>query len=230
MNPTARKLEQALGKKRDRLKLALTHPSHRYENSHVPDDNQRLEYLGDAVLSLATAEYLYKTHPDLREGDMSKLRSNLTEDRKLSEIAADMGLGAYLLLGRGEAGSGGAERASNLADALESVVGAAWLDGGVRAVHKIFKKVFLPELEGLLTSSGSANPKGALQEFAQRNGFPAPTYETVAESGPDHDRMFTVEVSACRKSWQAEAGSKREAERLAAVQALEELLPSPGKN
>ncbi|MCF7849705.1 MAG: ribonuclease III [Kiritimatiellales bacterium] len=233
MKPGPRRLEQAIGyrfRKRAHLRLALTHPSYRYENSDAQDDNQRLEFLGDAVLSLTTAEHLYNSCPDLREGDMSKLRSHLTEDRKLAGIAAELGLSSELLLGRGEAGSGGADRASNLADALEAVLGAAWLDGGMRAVRKIFGKVFLPELEILLNSNGAPNPKGTLQEFAQRNGFPVPTYETLAESGPDHDRIFTVEVTACSKSWRAEAGSKREAERLAAVQALEELVPDIGNN
>jgi len=228
MKSTLRKFEKALGyrfRKHDCLKLALTHPSYRYENDPGQDDNQRLEYLGDAVLSFITAEYLYTNYPNLREGEMSKLRSNLTEDRKLAEIASRLNLGECLLLGRGEAASGGAERTSNLADALEATVGAAWLDGGLRAVRKIFKKVFLSELQHLLTSSVSANPKGALQEFAQKHGFDIPIYSTIAESGPDHDRIFTVEVCVCNQCWRAMASSKREAERKAALLALHDLHP-----
>ncbi len=221
-----RKLEQTIGyrfKKKAILELALTHPSYRYENSAASDDNQRLEYLGDAVLSLVSAEYLFKNKPDAREGDMSKLRSRLTEDRKLAQIGEALELGNYLRLGKGEEKNGGATRASNLADAVEALIGAAWIDGGARAVNKIFKKVFLPELNGMETVSARSNPKGILQEFVQRNGFGIPVYQTVATNGPEHDRTFTLQVAVCGKTWEATASSKREAERLAAFQALEEL-------
>ncbi len=226
MKNSYRKLEQAIGyrfKKKALLELALTHPSFRYENTAASDDNQRLEYLGDAVLSLVSAEHLFKNKPDAREGDMSKLRSRLTEDRKLAQIGAALGLGTYLRLGRGEEKNGGARRASNLADAVEALIGAAWIDGGARAANKIFKKVFLPELDGMETVSARSNPKGILQEYAQSNGFGIPAYRTVATDGPEHDRVFTLRVEACGKTWEATAGSKREAERLAALQALEEL-------
>ena len=226
MKVSYRTLEQAIGyrfKKKAVLELALTHPSFRYENTETPDDNQRLEYLGDAVLSLISAEYLFKNNPGAREGDMSKLRSRLTEDRKLAQIGAAIGIGAHLHLGHGEEKNGGAARASNLADAVEAIIGAAWIDGGARAANKIFKKVFLPELDGMKTISGKSNPKGDLQEYAQSHGFGVPVYETIETTGPEHDRIFTLEVTACCKKWKASAGSKREAERLAAFQALEEL-------
>ena len=221
-----RKLEQAIGyrfKRKDVLELALTHPSFRYENAEAKDDNQRLEYLGDAVLSLISAEHLFKNNPDAREGDMSKLRSRLTEDRKLAQIGDSIGIGKFLRLGRGEEKNGGAERASNLADAVEAIIGAAWIDGGARAVNKIFKKVFIPELDELQGAAVKSNPKGDLQEYAQSQGFGIPAYETIETAGPEHDRVFTVEVTACGKTWKASAGSKREAERLAALLAMEEL-------
>jgi len=221
-----RKLEQAIGyrfKKKGHLELALTHPSFRYENPEASDDNQRLEYLGDAVLSLVSAEHLFKHNPEAREGDMSKLRSRLTEDRKLAQIGAAIGLGDHLRLGRGEEKNGGARRASNLADAVEAIIGAAWVDGGARATNKIFKKIFLPELDGMETGSAKSNPKGNLQEYAQSNGFGIPIYQTTATDGPEHARTFTLQVAACGKTWKATASSKREAERLAALQALEEL-------
>ena len=202
------------------LELALTHPSFRYENSDSTDDNQRLEYLGDAVLSLISAEHLFKTKPDAREGDMSKLRSRLTQDRTLARIGAGIGISDYLLLGHGEEKNGGAKRASNLADAVEAVIGAAWMDGGAKAAGKIFKNVFLPELEKLQNTPVKANPKGALQEYAQSHGFSIPEYRTTETEGPEHDRVFTIEVSACNQSWSASAGSKREAERRAAACAL----------
>lgn len=221
-----RTLEQAIGyrfKKKAVLELALTHPSFRYEKAGIDDDNQRLEYLGDAVLSLISAEHLFKNNPDAREGDMSKLRSRLTEDRKLAQIGATIGIGPYLRLGRGEEKNGGAARASNLADAVEAIIGAAWIDGGARAVNKIFKKVFLPELDGMKEAAAQSNPKGDLQEYAQSHGFGVPAYETIETTGPEHARIFTLKVASCGKTWKASAGSKREAEREAALQALEEL-------
>ena len=227
-----RKLEQAIGyrfKKKSHLELALTHPSYRYENPETNDDNQRLEYLGDAVLSLISAEHLFKHNPEAREGDMSKLRSRLTEDRKLAQIGASIRLGDYLRLGRGEEKNGGALRASNLADAVEAIIGGAWIDGGSRATNKIFKRLFLPELNNMKTGSAQSNPKGNLQEYAQSNGFKIPTYQTIATNGPEHARAFTLQVVACGKTWQATASSKREAERLAALQALEDLQTSSKK-
>ena len=223
MKPSYKTLEQAIGyrfRKKALLELALTHPSFRYENSDSTDDNQRLEYLGDAVLSLISAEHLFKTKPDAREGDMSKLRSRLTQDRTLARIGAGIGISDYLLLGHGEEKNGGAKRASNLADAVEAVIGAAWMDGGAKAAGKIFKNVFLPELEKLQNTPVKANPKGALQEYAQSHGFSIPEYRTTETEGPEHDRVFTIEVSACNQSWSASAGSKREAERRAAACAL----------
>ncbi len=226
MKTTYRNLEQAIGyrfKKKHLLELALTHPSFRYENPEAEDDNQRLEYLGDAVLSLISAEHLFKNNPDAREGDMSKLRSRLTQDRKLAQIGASIGISKFLRLGRGEEKNDGAERASNLADAVEAIIGAAWIDGGARAANKIFKKVFLPELDGFQEAEVKSNPKGDLQEYAQSHGHGIPEYETIETAGPEHDRTFTIEVNACGKTWQASAGSKREAERRAASQALKEL-------
>lgn len=220
-------LEHSIGyrfKKKTMLERALTHPSFRYENAKTVDDNQRLEYLGDAVLSLISAEYLFNNNPTAREGDMSKLRSRLTEDRKLAQIGRSIKLGDFLMLGRGEEKNGGARRASNLADAVEAVIGAAWIDGGARAVNKIFKKLFLPELNGLENdASNPGNPKGELQEYAQSHRFDIPVYKTIETAGPEHARIFTLEVAACGKTWRASAGSKREAERLAACQAMEEL-------
>ena len=221
-----RKLEQAIGyrfKKKALLQLALTHPSFRYENPETEDDNQRLEYLGDAVLNLVAAEHLFTNNPDAREGDLSKLRSWLTQDRKLAQIGAAIGIPGYLQLGVGEQRNGGAERASNLADAVEAIIGAAWIDGGAKAVGKLFKTVFLPELGELQQVPMPGNPKGELQEYAQSQGQEIPEYETVETEGPEHERIFTVEVRACGKSWSAQAGSKREAERLAALRALQEL-------
>ena len=229
MNFGYRKLEQAIGyrfRKKALLEQALTHPSFRYENPAAGDDNQRLEYLGDAVLSLICAEHLYRNHPDAREGDMSQLRSRLTQDRKLAQIGESIGIGAFLRLGHGEVKNGGAGRASNLADAVEAIIGAAWIDGVIRAAKKVFVSIFLPELDELKVATMRSNPKGNLQEYAQSRGFDIPVYETVESAGPEHDRTFTVELSACGRTWQAAGGSKREAERLAALRALDDLKES----
>jgi ribonuclease-3 len=226
MKISYKELEQAIGyrfRKKSLLELALTHPSFRYEDSATTDDNQRLEYLGDAALSLVAAEHLFETQPESREGDLSQLRSRLTQDRTLARIGADIGLQSYLRLGRGEQMSGGAERASNLADALEAIIGAAWIDGGARAVNRIFNRIFLAELDGVQDAPVKANPKGTLQEYAQSRGFGIPEYEIIETAGPEHDRVFTVRVRACDQSWQASAGSKREAERQAAELALADL-------
>lgn len=226
MKVSYRELEQAIGyrfRKKALLELALTHPSFRYENPETADDNQRLEYLGDAVLSLTCAEYLFRNNPDAHEGDMSQLRSHLTQDRKLALIGESIGIGKFLRLGHGEEKNGGASRASNLADAVESIIGAAWIDGGARAVNKLFMKVFIPELDELKRAAVDENPKGDLQEYAQSHDFGIPVYVTTETAGPEHDRTFTVEVTACGRSWKASAGSKREAERQAAAVALEEL-------
>ncbi|MEE9367411.1 MAG: ribonuclease III [Pontiella sp.] len=230
INSTYKKLEQVIGyrfKKKALLKLSLTHPSYRYENKESSDDNQRLEYLGDAVLSLISAEYLFLENADATEGDMSKMRSRLTQDRKLAKIGEKIGLSEFLLLGVGETKNGGATRASNLADAVEAIIGAAWIDGGARAANKIFKAVFLPELDELENAPAKSNPKGNLQEYAQSHGHDIPEYETIETSGPEHDRSFTVKVTACGNNWKATAGSKREGERLAALKALEALKTTP---
>ena len=233
MKQTYRKLEQSIGyrfRKKALLEMALTHPSYRYEHPDAGDDNQRLEYLGDAVLSLICAEHLYRHHPNAREGDMSQLRSRLTQDRKLAKIGESISIGTYLKLGHGEAKNGGAERASNLADAIEAVLGAAWIDGGMRAAKKVFIRIFLPELDALGAVSRQGNPKGELQEYVQSHGFDIPVYKTVDTAGPEHDRTFTIELKACDRTWHASAGSKREAERLAALIALEALKNSDSES
>jgi ribonuclease-3 len=229
MQKNHREIEQAIGyrfRRKMLLERAVTHPSYRYEHPEADGDNQRMEYLGDAVLSLVCAEHLYSSRPDAQEGDMSRMRSRLTEDRKLAEIGSAIGLGGHLRLGHGERLNGGAERASNLADGVEAILGAAWVDGGLRAVRKIFAKLFVPELETLQTAAPPDNPKGDLQEYVQSLGHGIPAYETIETAGPEHDRTFTVELAACGRKWTSSANSKREAERLAALKALRELTLS----
>lgn len=217
-------LERALGygfRRRSRLEHALTHPSYSHEIKDGTPDNQRLEYLGDAALSLVAAAALYESHPDLAEGDLTKRRSLVTSTKGLARIAARIQLGAYLRLGRGEAMGGGRERPTTLADALEAVIGAAYLDGGIRAVQKIFKTLFVAELKDSASSIPIENPKGVLQEWAQGRGAGNPRYVVVAESGPAHQRIYSVEVRLAGETIGSGQGSnKRDAETQAAFDAL----------
>jgi ribonuclease-3 len=218
-----RQLNKALGYriKRSRLEQALTHPSFSHEQNGGTPDNQRLEFLGDAALGLAAAEALYERHPDAPEGDLTRLRSLVTSTKGLARIASRIQLGVYLRLGRGELNSGGRERPSILADALEAVLGAAYLDGGMRAVRRIFRHLFLADLP---TSGGhgwTENPKGRLQEWAQGQGAGNPRYVVVHEEGPPHQRQYTVEARLQDKVIGVGRGSnKRDAETAAAAKAL----------
>ena len=192
-----RPLEKAIGyrfRRKRRLALAFVHRSYRYETAAVDTDNQRLEYLGDAALGLVAAEHLYHERPDSQEGDLTQYRSLVTSTAALADIAASVDVGAYLQLGKGERNGGGAERASTLADTLEAVIGAAYVDGGLKAVHKIFKRLFVPRLEGENVCLRAANPKGHLQEICQARWSRGPRYETLRQTGPAHARVFHVEA------------------------------------
>ena len=177
-----------------RLEAALVHRSYRFENPDVTEDNQRLEFLGDAVLGLAVAAYLYATHADLDEGALTARRSRVTSGKALSGIAMQLDLGQYLKMGKGEAQSGGRHRASNLTDALEAVIGAAYLDGGFRAVDRLVRRLFVPLLAEMDGDVWAENPKGKLQDYCQQRWRQSPSYRTVATDGPSHAVVFTAEV------------------------------------
>jgi len=213
---------------RDLLRTALTHASHAYEaNSGAEQDNQRLEFLGDAVLGLLASEYLIRQHPDWREGRLSILKNHLVSAPHLAQVAQKLGLGEHLLLGRGEEMSGGRAKAGVLADALEALIGAIYLDGGLEAARRfaalhVFTQERPADEEGGLPGS---NYKGALQEAARDLNLPAPRYVVVAEEGPPHARRFTVEVRLGER-WIArgEGPSKKEAGRQAARALLLRLM------
>lgn len=209
-------------KNKELLRSALTHPSYRYENPDVDSDNQRLEFLGDSVLGLLAADALMKAHPDAQEGELTKLKSALASGVSLAPIAAELELGASLRMGRGEEAAGGAERESNLEDVLESLMGAIWLDGGLKAVRKFFERHVFQTLE--TAEPALLNPKGTLQEFAQKSGFGIPEYTVLEESGPDHDRLFKVEVIVSTFGYRGEGRSRREAEKQAAEKAVRSLV------
>jgi len=222
-----RELEKSIGYRfRDRslLEMALLHRSFRFEQKQDMRDNQRLEFLGDAVLGMAVAAYLFKTYEDKLEGDMTSLRSRVTSGKALSAIARGVGLGGFIKMGKGEEKSGGRDRSSNLEDAMEAVIGAAWLDGGNRATDKIFKTVFIPEINALSDNVWADNPKGELQEYVQSHWKGAPLYRLVKREGPQHAAVFYVEVEMPdgRKAC-GSAHNKQGAEALAAAEMLKML-------
>jgi ribonuclease-3 len=205
------------------LEMALTHPSFRYEDAATEQDNQRLEFLGDAVLGLLAADVLTEKNPLANEGELTKLKSSITSGAALASAARELGLGEHLRLGKGESASGGSDRDSNLEDALEALLGAVWLDGGLKAAQKFFDRNIFQCLE----NAGPAieNPKGMLQEYAQKKGYPVPVYEVLEESGPDHARHFRVEVTVSTYAYRGEGSSRREAEKMAAQAAVLCLIP-----
>jgi ribonuclease-3 len=203
------------------LAEALTHPSLAYESNRPHFDNQRLEFLGDAVLQLILTERLYAMFPGFGEGRLTKLRSRLVSRDALCRFAGEIQLGDYLLLGKGEAASGGRERASNLADAFEALVGAVYLDAGYERARQIVLSLCDSALKTIAGEPEDVNPKGQLQEILQSISPTSPSYRIVAQGGPDHQKTFTACVD-----WEGlelglgNGGSKKEAEIEAALNAL----------
>ena len=220
MNP----LERHIGYKfRNSLLLAeaLTHPSLSFERKTFHFDNQRLEFLGDAVLQLVITHHLYRLFPTFSEGQLTKLRSRLVSREGLKKHATALGLGRYLMLGRGEESSGGRDRASTLADAFEALIGALYLDSDLETVRRFILRIAGDELGALAREPAEHNPKGELQEVLQALSPQSPSYEVVSETGPDHAKHFI-----CRVNWEErEIGrgsgqSKKQAEINAAADAL----------
>ena len=204
------------------LKEAFSHPSLSSEIRPAPPDNQRLEYLGDAVLELITTDYLFKRFSDLPEGPLTKLRASIVSKPSLATVASRLGLGEALFMSNGEASSGGRERPSNLADVLEAVIGAIYLDSGLEVAMKVVTSVLQPEFEALDPQTAQvANSKGRLQEILQQITSEAPSYKVVSEEGPPHARIFTSEVNWGGKVLgSGEGPSKKIAETEAATAAL----------
>jgi ribonuclease-3 len=213
------------------LRLALTHPSVAHEQGAPVQHNQRLEFLGDAVLQLALTRALYEQFPDFDEGPLTKARAKLVNRRALGTHGRALGLGSQLVLSRGEEVHGGRERSSALADACESVIGAIFLDGGYEAAREFILREFGAGLEELSEIPTLENPKGELQEFLQARGPEAPKYHVVSASGPDHDRVFECTVHHGGVELARGSGkSKKAAESEAALAALKKLraeAPAP---
>ncbi|GAB4372204.1 MAG: ribonuclease III [Acidobacteriota bacterium] len=220
-----RELERALGHVfRDRalLRRALVHRSWAHEHGEA-DHNEPLEFLGDAVIGFLVAERIVRRRPELDEGAMTRLRARLVNTRALADQARRLGLGKALALGRGEELTGGRDKDSLLADAFEAVIGALFLDGGVRAARRFVNRIVAKEIdESRSGRGGQRDAKTALQELAQARGWPLPAYHVIAEQGPDHARRFVVEVRLPGgRSGRGEGSSKKRAEQRAARAALE---------
>jgi len=204
------------------LHAALTHPS--FANEHPEDPaptNERLEFLGDAILGAIVAEDLYTRFPQVQEGRLTEWRSALVCGPTLSRVAVEvLDLGPWLRLGRGEEQTGGREREGNLERAYEAIVGAVYLDQGLAAAAEFVHRTLGAELEALARDPGVLNPKGTLQQLAQEH-LGRPEYRLIGTDGPEHDRQFTVEVYVEREPLgRGRAGTKQEAEKEAARQAL----------
>lgn len=206
------------------LAWALTHRSWAYENGGVPT-NERMEFLGDAVLGLVVTEALYRTHPDLPEGRLAKLRASVVSTRALAEVARTVGLGAYLRLGRGEESTGGRDKSSILADAVEAVLGAVYLEAGLEPARALVHRLVGPALAQAATLGAGLDWKTSLQELAAERGLGVPAYE-VTGTGPDHDRMFAARVHlVAGPAGGGEGRTKKEAEQAAAAAAVLALAP-----
>lgn len=214
-------LEQKIGytfNDRSLLVEALTHSSYANEKGNC-ECNERMEFLGDAVLSIVSAEYLYKKFPNTPEGKLSKLRSSLVCTQSLASFAREIGLGSYLLLGKGESASGGYDRDSILEDAFEALIAAIYLDGGMPAAKKHILKFLARDVE--THHVNFKDYKTTLQEIIQQNPDETLTYVLIGESGPDHDKRFEVEVHLNSNVIGKGIGrSKKQAEQEAAREAL----------
>lgn len=202
------------------LELALTHRSLARElgNAH----NQRLEFLGDAVLGMLIAQMLYALYPDANEGDLSKRLVSLVNGNQLAAIAGEMGIAEHLLLSNSEEEQGGRSNPSNMEDACEALLGAVYLDGGIDAARALVERFWMPY--ALKLTAAPKDAKTALQEWAQGRGLPLPEYVLVSAEGPAHapDFVIEVQVQGCAPQ-RANAGNKRVAERLAAEEVLKRL-------
>jgi len=211
------------------LRLALTHPSVAHEQGVPIQHNQRLEFLGDAVLQLVLTRELYERFPDFDEGPLTKARAKLVNRRALGSHGRRLGLGAHLILSRGEDLHGGRERSSALADACESIIGAIFLDGGYETARQFVIQEFGSGVGELSVIPTLENPKGELQEFLQATSSEAPQYHVASATGPDHDREFECIVQHGGVELARGTGkSKKAAESEAALKALQKLRePSP---
>lgn len=217
-----KELEDQIGyhfKNQDHLRLALTHSSYSNENKgHKKENNERMEYLGDAVLEISVSDYLYHAYPEKNEGELTKIRSSLVCERTLSICARDISLGKYLLLSKGEHMTGGRDRDSILSDAFEALIGAIYLDGGMEEARSFINTYLLQDVED---KTLFYDAKTILQEMVQADTKKKLTYRLVKEAGPDHCKEFTVETWIGDEAIATGAGrTKKAAEQMAAYKTI----------
>jgi ribonuclease III len=206
------------------LARALTHRSYLNENKDAIEDNERLEFLGDAVLDFIVAEWLYNHYPEKPEGDLTRLRAALVHTDQLANFARKINLGSALRLGKGEIQAGGRDRSTLLCDAFEALVGALYLHGGIAAVNQFMIPLLTEVADRILMNHMDEDTKSRLQEWAQGQGFSSPKYMVITEEGPDHEKTFEMEVRIGTKPFGRGIGpSKQTAEKLAAKNALVKL-------
>ncbi|MEC7863025.1 MAG: ribonuclease III [Verrucomicrobiota bacterium] len=212
-------------KSSDLLAEALTHPSLAYESQDGGSDNQRLEFLGDAVLQLVLTHELFSMFPDFSEGHLTKLRSRLVSTKALEEYAIGIDLGNFILLGKGEERTGGRNRRGVLADAFEALIGAVYLDSGFESVRGFILNSCKIKFAEIVAEPIEKNPKGELQEALQKISQISPTYRVLSQSGPDHNCSFETEVQWNGLVLGSGVGNnKKESERSAAQNALEQSI------
>ncbi len=206
------------------LKLAFVHRSHLNEDKHMRESNERLEFLGDSVLSLLTSHFLYKTYPEYTEGTLTNIRSSLVKTTSLTDISKSLGLGDLLYLSHGEESSGGRTNSSLLADVFEAFLGAMYLDQGMSVAGKFLEKYLFPKTREIIATRSYIDYKSLLQEHIQEDSRHSPTYRVVRSEGPDHARKFWIEATVDGTVLGSGSGkSKQEAEQEAALTALEKL-------
>lgn len=221
-------LEDILGYRfadRELLLVALTHRSRANEVKEGLGDNQRLEFFGDSILGFLVAEELFRRFPAAREGELTKLRAAIVDEAALAKVAQSITLGDFLLLGKGEERTGGREKSSLLADGVEALIAAVYLDGGIDQVRRLFSRLFNSVLEAAREGVFQRDFKTELQELVQARFASAPCYEELSSEGPDHDRLYSFQVLVDgRICGNGSGGSKKSAQQAAAREALKALL------
>jgi ribonuclease-3 len=206
------------------IRRALTHRSYLNENPGFLEDNERLEFLGDAILDFLVAAWLYNHFPEMSEGRLTRLRASLVGNDQLAEFAKKIGLGNFMLLGKGEDEGGGRNRRGLLGSTFEAVIGAYYLDQGISAVQDFVQPMLESTTQIILSANRDSDPKSQLQEWSQSKGLGPPVYKTVSTSGPDHDKTFKIEVIISGEVFgSGEGHSKQLAAKAAATQALEKV-------
>jgi len=209
-------------KNQDLLKQAFYHRSYLNEAKHIKESNERLEFLGDAILSYLTSYFLYSSYPSFPEGTLTNLRSSLVKTTTLATVAMQLEFGKLLYLSKGEEESGGRKNTSLLADSFEAFLGALYLDQGIDACKVFLTKFLFPQIESIISTKAYIDFKSFLQEVVQETTKVSPTYEVIRTEGPDHNRTFYIKATIQGKELgQGKGKSKQEAEQLAAQNALE---------